>query len=88
MTSILHVVHAKAVEGIGTVVDDLKALLEGSWLSLDITSTDQENLIAWRLDVSEVVLEGLLSVDRAAEDLLLGQVVLIDVFRVTLKHIN
>jgi len=63
MTSILHVVHAKAVEGIGTVVDDLKALLEGSWLSLDITSTDQENLIAWRLDVSEVVLEGLLSVD-------------------------
>ena len=88
MASILHIVHAQAVKGIGSVVDDLEALLEGGGLSLDIASADQEDLVARGLHIGEVVLEGLLNVHLAAEDLFLGDVVFVDVLGVALKNVD
>lgn len=47
---------------------------------MNITSTDEEDLVAGSLHVSEVVLEGSAHIDGAAVDLLLDNVVLIDIF--------
>ena len=78
MTSILHIVHAEAVEDVGAVVDNLEAVLERGRLSLDIATADQEELVTGSLNVSEVVLEAHLDVDLASEDELLLNVVLVD----------
>ena len=88
VASVLHVIHAEAIEDIRAVVDDLEALLETGGLPLNITASNEEDLVAWRLDVSEVVLETLLHVDGAAEDLLLHHVVLVDVLGVALQDVN
>ena len=88
MARILHIVHAQAVKGIGSVVDDLEALLQGGWLSLDVAAANQEDLVARGLHVCKVVLEGLLNVHLSAEDLLLLDVVFVDVLGVALKNVN
>ena len=88
MASILHIVHAKAVENVSAVVDNLEAVLERGRLSLDIATANQEELVAWSLNVSKIVLEAHLDVDLASEDELLLNVVLVDELRVTLQHVN
>ena len=88
VASILHIVHAKAVENVSAVVDNLEAVLERGRLSLDIATANQEELVAWSLNVSKIVLEAHLDVDLASEDELLLNVVLVDELRVTLQHVN
>ena len=85
---VLHVVHAQAVENVRLVVDDLEALLQTRWLSLDISATDQEYLVAWRLNVREIVLETHLHVHLTSKNLLSNQVVLVDVFRVAFQDVD
>ena len=63
MARILHVVHAETIKHVRVIVDDLEAVLEGGWLSLDIATSNQEYLVAGRLNVGEVVLEGRLHVN-------------------------
>ena len=63
MTGVLHVIHGDSVEHLGAVVDDLEALLQRCRFALDITSTNQEKLVTWGLDVGKVVLEALLHID-------------------------
>jgi len=79
VAGVLHVIHAEAVEQVCVVVHDLEALLEGGWLSLDVTAANKEDLVAGRLDVGEVVLEGRLHVDLSAEHLFGRQFELVDV---------
>ena len=85
---VLHVVHVEAAEHVRVVIHDLEALLQRGRLALDISAADQENLIRWRLNVGEVVLELLLDVHLAAEDLLGRQLVLVDVLRVALQNVD
>lgn len=85
---VLHVVHAQTVEHVRVVVDDLEALLQARWLPLDVTAANEEDLVAWGLDVREIVLERHLHVDGPAEDLLAGEVVLVDVLRVALEDVD
>ena len=87
MARILHVVHAETIKHVRVIVDDLEAVLEGGWLSLDIATSNQEYLVTGRLNVGEVVLEGRLHVDGSAEHLLFLHVVLVDVFGVALEHV-
>lgn len=63
MARILHVIHAETIEHVRVIVDDLEAVLKGGRLSLDIATSNQEYLIAGRLNVGKVVLEGRLHVD-------------------------
>lgn len=88
MARVLHIVHAQAVKDIGAVVDDLEALLETGRFPLDVTATNQEDLVTGGLDVGEVVLERHLHVYAPTEHLLACQAVLVDVFRVALKDVD
>ena len=40
MARILHVVHAETIKHVRVIVDDLEAVLEGGWLSLDIATSN------------------------------------------------
>ena len=88
VTGVLHVVHPQAVENVSLVVHDLEALFQTRWLSLDVSSANQEYLVAWRLNVREIVLETHLHVHLSPEYLLSNQVVLVDVFRVALEDVD
>jgi len=88
MARVLHIIHAQAVKDVGAIVDDLEALLETRWFSLDVAAANQEDLVTGGLDVGEVVLEGHLHVHTPAEHLLFCQAVLVDVLRVALKDVN
>ena len=70
MTGVLHVVHTQAVENVSLVVHDLEALFQTRWLSLDVAPANQEYLVAWRLNVREIVLETHLHVHLSPENLL------------------
>lgn len=86
MASVLHIVHKDAVEHVSVVFDNLVALLERGRLALNVATADEEELVGWSLHISEIVLEVLRDVDRAAEHLLLSQIVLVYSLRVALKH--
>ena len=86
MASVLHIVHEDAVEHVSVVLDDLVALLERGRLALNVATADEEELIRGSLHISEIVLEVLRDVDRAAEHLFLSQIVLVNSLRVALKH--
>ena len=88
MPGILHVVHSQAVKNVRLIVHNLEALFQTSWLSLDIAASNEEYLVAWRLDVGEVVLEGHLHVHLAPENLLLNQIILVNVFRVSFQDVD
>ena len=85
---VLHVVHPQAVENVRLVVHDLEALFQTRWLSLDVSATNQEYLVTWRLNVGEIVLETHLHVNLTPENLLSNQVVLVDVFRVAFEDVD
>ena len=51
VTGVLHVVHAEAIEQVGVVVHDLIALLQRGWLSLNITTSDKEDLVTGGLHI-------------------------------------
>ena len=80
VSRVLHIVHVHAVEGACSVVDDLEALFERCWLSLNVTSAHKEDLVSWGLHVCKVVLESVLNAHDSLEDLLGGQIILIDEF--------
>ena len=86
VAGILHIIHRDAIEDARACLDDLEALLESGRLTLDVSTTDEEELVGRCLHIGEVVLEVLLDVDGATEHLLLNQVVLVNGLGVTLKH--
>ena len=62
MAGVLHVVHAEAIKIVRVVIDNLETLFKRGRLPLDISASDQENLIARSLYVGEVVLKSCLNV--------------------------
>ena len=40
MARILHIIHAETIEHVRVIVDNLEAILEGGWLSLDIATSN------------------------------------------------
>ena len=62
------------------------ALFERGRLALNVATADEEELVGRSLHISEIVLEVLRDVNRAAEHLLLCQIVLVYSLRVALKH--
>ena len=57
MTCIFELIHCNAVKRVGSIIDDLIALLQRGRSLVDFTTTDQEQFVAWSLNVHEIVLE-------------------------------
>ena len=58
VASILELIHGYAIERVSSVVDNLVALLQRGRVFIDFSTSDQEQLITWCLNVHKVVLKG------------------------------
>ena len=58
MASIFELIHCNAVKGCCSIVDNLVALLQRGRVFIDFSTSDQEQLITWCLNVHKVVLKG------------------------------
>ena len=57
MTGVFEFVHCNTIKGSSSVVDNLVALLQRGRVLVDLSSSDQEQLVTWSLDIHKVVLE-------------------------------
>lgn len=57
MPCIFEFVHRNAIKRVCSIIDDLVALLQGGRCFVDFTTSDEEQFVAWCLNVHKVVLE-------------------------------
>jgi len=88
VTSVLQFIHGDAVKRVGTVVDDLIALLQGGRGLVDLSTSNQEELVTWSLAVHEVVLEGGWDLNGSLEDHFGRKLVFVDELGVTLENVE
>ena len=88
MASILQFIHGDAVERVGTVVYNLIALLQRGRGLVNLSTSNQEELVTWSLAVHEVVLEGGWDLNGSLEDHLGCKLVLVDELGVTLENVE
>ena len=70
MTTILQLIHSNTVKLVGVIWNDLEASLEGGWLTVEITTSNQKDLVLSVLAVSEIVSEVMWDVNFSLENLL------------------
>ena len=70
MTTILQLIHGNTVKLVGVIWNDLEASLEGGWLTVEITTSNQKDLVFSVLAVGEIVSEVMWDVDFSFENLL------------------
>jgi hypothetical protein len=78
VASELHLVKGNAVEVLGLIGDDLEALLQAGWLALEVTSSNQEDLVINVLAVRKVMSKVVWDVHLALEHGPRQDVVLVD----------
>ena len=88
VAGIFELVHRHAIKRVCTIVDDLIALLQRGRGFINLSAADQEQFVTWRLDVHEIVLEGLWDLYITLVDHLRRQLVLVHEFSVSLQDID
>ena len=88
VTGVFEFIHCNTIKGSCSIVDNLVTLLQRGRVLVDLTSSDQEQLVTWSLYIHKVVLEWERDVDCPFVNCFCFQIVFVYEFRVSLKNID